>query len=288
MINLLISILLFNVLIVFFKLFEKFNIDNLQALIVNYLTSIILSLFLIEVPLNIDSIFQQSWTKHAIILGFLFISVFSLFAYSTQKVGIVITSVINKMSFVIPVIISFYIYSHEIFTLNKLIGIILAMVGVFLASTKKKGLIFNKKYIWLLIIIFFGQGFADIILNDSKLYIKQFQEISFFLLLFLSASIFGIIFFIIKYISVRNKINYRNIIAGIIFGIPNFYSILYFLKALQDNYFIERSSLIFPLTSVGIVISTSLLGVFIFKENLITRNFIGIVLAMISIYIISL
>ena len=151
-----------------------------------------------------------------------------------------------------------------------------------------KKLIFNKKYIWLLIIIFFGQGFADIILNDSKLYIKQFQEISFFLLLFLSASIFGIIFFIIKYISVRNKINYRNIIAGIIFGIPNFYSILYFLKALQDNYFIERSSLIFPLTSVGIVISTSLLGVFIFKENLITRNFIGIVLAMISIYIISL
>ena len=80
---------------------------------------------------------------------------------------------------------------------------------------------------------------------------------------------------------------FKNIIAGIIFGIPNFYSILYFLKALQSPDLILKTSFVFPFTSVAIVVSTTLVGVFFYKEKLFIRNYVGIVIALISIFIIS-
>ena len=287
MIDLFISVLLFNILVIFFKLFEKYKIDNLQALITNYIVSFLISCSLIKEDLVFTDFHNQIWFSHALIIGILFISIFNLYAYSTQKIGIALTSVNNKMSFIIPVIASFFIYNDEIFTLNKLVGISLALVGIFLASTKNTGLIFDKKYIWLLIILFLGQGIADIILNDSKLYIGNNDLLTFFLVLFLSASIFGIIIVSIKSIFGTVKIKFKNIIAGIIFGVPNFYSILYFLKALQSPDLISKTSFVFPLTSVAIVVSTTLVGIFFYNEKLFLRNYIGILIAIISIFIIS-
>ena len=287
MINLFISILLFNVLVIFFKLFEKYKIDNLQALIANYFISFLISLSLIKNDLEFTNIIEQPWFFHAIIIGILFISIFNLYAYSTQKIGIALTSVNNKMSFIIPVIASFFIYNDEIISSNKLVGIFLALIGIYLASTKKEGFIFDKKYMWLLVILFFGQGLADIILNDSKLYIGENDLLTFFLVLFLFASLFGIIILILKSIKNNTQIKFKNIIAGIIFGIPNFYSILYFLKALQSPDLISKTSFVFPFTSVAIVVSTTLVGVFFYKEKLFIRNYVGIVIALISIFIIS-
>ena len=285
MIYILISILLFNILVVFFKLFEKYNVDNLQALISNYFTSAILSFILLDNYKKISYQFEYDWIFHALILGGLFISIFNIYAFSTQKVGITTTSVINKMSFMIPVIFSILFYENEKFAFNILIGVCLAIIGIYLSSTNKRSFNFDKQYIWLLLIIFLGQGIVDIILNDSKFYIQKDENILFFLFLFLSATVTGILILIskkqIKFIKIKN------LIWGALFGIPNFFSIYYFLKALQSDYFIYKSYLIFPLTSVGIVVTTTLLGVLFYKELLTKRNIAGIVIAVISILIIS-
>ena len=285
MIYILISILLFNILVVFFKLFEKYNVDNLQALISNYFTSAILSFILLDDYKKISYQFEYDWIFHALILGGLFISIFNIYAFSTQKVGITTTSVINKMSFMIPVIFSILFYENEKFAFNILIGVCLAIIGIYFSSTNKRSFNFDKQYIWLLLIIFLGQGIVDIILNDSKFYIQKDENILFFLFLFLSATVTGILILIskkqIKFIKIKN------LIWGALFGIPNFFSIYYFLKALQSDYFIYKSYLIFPLTSVGIVVTTTLLGVLFYKELLTKRNIAGIVIAVISILIIS-
>ena len=49
-----------------------------------------------------------------------------------------------------------------------------------------------------------------------------------------------------------------------------------------------KSYLIFPLTSVGIVVTTTILGMLLYKEILTKRNLIGIAIAIVSILIISL
>ena len=285
MIYIAISIILFNVLVVFFKLFEKYNIDNLQALISNYFISALLSLLLLSDNDNIQSSIESEWFIHAIILGTLFISIFNIYALGIQKIGIATSSVINKMSFVIPVVFSIIFYENEIFSFSILFGVILALLGIYLSSTNNSSFNFDKKYLWIILIIFFGQGLVDIVLNDSKFYIPKDENILFFLILFISATTAGIlILFAKKQIS---HIKIKNLLWGAIFGIPNFFSIFYFLKALQSDYFIDKSYLIFPLTSVGIVVTTTFLGVLIYKEILTKRNLIGITIAVISILIIS-
>ena len=285
MIYIAISIILFNVLVVFFKLFEKYNIDNLQALISNYFISALLSLLLLSENDNIQSSIQSEWFIHAIILGTLFISIFNIYALGIQKIGIATSSVINKMSFVVPVVFSIIFYENEVFSLSILFGVLLALLGIYLSSTNNSSFNFDKKYLWIILIIFFGQGLVDIVLNDSKFYIPKDENILFFLILFISATTAGIlILFAKKQIS---HIKIKNLLWGAIFGIPNFFSIFYFLKALQSDYFIDKSYLIFPLTSVGIVVTTTFLGVLIYKEILTKRNLIGITIAVISILIIS-
>lgn len=286
MIYIAISIILFNVLVVFFKLFEKYNIDNLQALISNYFISALLSLLLLSENDNIQSSIESEWFIHAIILGTLFISIFNIYALGIQKIGIATSSVINKMSFVVPVVFSIIFYENEVFSLSILFGVLLALLGIYLSSTNNSSFNFDKKYLWIILIIFFGQGFVDIVLNDSKFYIPKDENILFFLILFISATTAGIlILFAKKQIS---HIKIKNLLWGAIFGIPNFFSIFYFLKALQSDYFIDKSYLIFPLTSVGIVVTTTFLGMLIYKEILTKRNLIGITIAIISILIISL
>ena len=286
MIYIAISIILFNVLVVFFKLFEKYNIDNLQALISNYFISALLSLLLLSENDNIQSSIESEWFIHAIILGTLFISIFNIYALGIQKIGIATSSVINKMSFVVPVVFSIIFYENEVFSLSILFGILLALLGIYLSSTNNSSFNFDKKYLWIILIIFFGQGLVDIVLNDSKFYIPKDENILFFLILFISATTAGIlILFAKKQIS---HIKIKNLLWGAIFGIPNFFSIFYFLKALQSDYFIDKSYLIFPLTSVGIVVTTTFLGMLIYKEILTKRNLIGITIAVISILIISL
>ena len=286
MIYIAISIILFNILVVFFKLFEKYNIDNLQALISNYFISALLSLLLLSENDNIQSSIESEWFIHAIILGTLFISIFNIYALGIQKIGIATSSVINKMSFVIPVVFSIIFYENEVFSLSILFGVLLALLGIYLSSTNNSSFNFDKKYLWIILIIFFGQGLVDIVLNDSKFYIPKDENILFFLILFISATTAGIlILFAKKQIS---HIKIKNLLWGAIFGIPNFFSIFYFLKALQSDYFIDKSYLIFPLTSVGIVVTTTFLGMLIYKEILTKRNLIGITIAVISILIISL
>ena len=286
MIYLAISIFLFNILVILFKLFEKYNINNLQALLVNYIVSTLLAFYFIEDTINIKNIIESEWIYHSIFIGILFISIFNIYAFCVQKVGITVTSVINKMSFIIPVIASIILYKDESFSLSILIGIVLALIGIYFSSTNNSSFKFNNKYIWLIAIIFFGQGLVDIILNDSKFHINENETMLFFLMLFISASITGLIILSFQYKFRKVSIKLKNLIWGIIFGIPNFYSILYFLKALQSSEFINKSSLILPLNSVGVVVSTTLVGVIIYKEILTRRNVVGILISILSILVI--
>ena len=81
MIYIAISIFLFNILVVFFKLFEKYNINNLQALIANYVISACLAFYFIEDSINIQNIIKSDWLIHSVLIGILFITIFMLSLY---------------------------------------------------------------------------------------------------------------------------------------------------------------------------------------------------------------
>jgi len=265
-------------------MFKKYKVDNLQALIVNYLTAAGCSYFFLEQDLSLNYVLNSDWLYHAMIIGTLFIIVFNFYAFGTQKVGIAVTTVANKMSLIIPVCAALILYP-ETNSFDKLKGIafFLALAGIYLSSTKAGKLSFNKKYLWLIILVFVGQGISDAVFND---FAQNFKEESylFFMMLFIIASISGIVILTGKSLSGRKSLKLKSIFWGIIFGIPNFFSLLFFLRALSDL----NSSIVFPLVSMGVIVSSSFIGMLIFKEKLSRNNWIGILLSICSIYIFSL
>jgi len=76
----------------------------------------------------------------------------------------------------------------------------------------------------------------------------------------------------------------KSIFGGILLGVPNYFSIVYLLKALSTEGM--ESSTAFTLNNVGIVILSTLFGLFIFNEKLISKNWFGIIIAIVSIILI--
>ena len=163
MIDILYTIITFSSMLILFKYFGKYQVNNLQAIIVNYFTAGSLALFIANlngIPILFQHIIFSPYILPSLIIGLLFIITFNLLAYGTQKIGIAISTVANKMSMIIPVIIGVYLFK-EALGIVKLIGIILAISAIYMTSTKGGKLSFDKKYIPIILLIFFGQGMAD-------------------------------------------------------------------------------------------------------------------------------
>jgi drug/metabolite transporter (DMT)-like permease len=265
-------------------MFEKYKVDNLQALIVNYITAGICSYFLLESSFSVVAILNSEWVYHAIIIGALFIVVFNFYAYGIQKVGISISTVANKMSLIISVCAALLLYPEtETFTYLKAVAFFLALAGIYLSSTNGGKLSFDKKYLWLILLIFIGQGLSDSLFNDFAQKFPNEGGYLFFMVLFFMASCIGILILTGKSFKKKKPLQLKSMFWGIIFGVPNFFSLVFFLKALGNM----ESSIVFPLVSMGVVVSSSLIGMFLFQEKLSKSNWVGILLSLCAIYIFS-
>ena len=284
MYNIIYTILLFNVLIIVFKMFEKYKVDNLQALIVNYITAGFCSYLFLETDFSLNYILESDWLYHSMIIGALFIIIFNFYAFGIQKAGVAVTTVANRMSLIIPVCAALILYPEEnTFTLLKGIAFFLALTGIYLSSTKGGKLSFDKKHLWLIILVFVGQGISDSIFNDFAQKFPNEGNYLFFMVLFFMASISGILILSGRSIRTRSPLQLKSIFWGVIFGIPNFFSLVFLLKALGSI----SSSIVFPIVGMGVVISSSLIGLLLFQEKLIRSNWIGILLSICAIYIFS-
>lgn len=287
MIYLLLSILASTIIFIIFKLFEKFQINIFQAIVVNYCIAFTTGILSYNGTITISQLPNLDWFYYTLILGALFIIVFNLMAITTQKSGLSVVSVATKMSVVVPVLFGLLYYNESLGTV-KLIGIAIALIAVYLTSNKsKQGISVNRKSIVLPILVFIGSGIIDTsikFLEDT--YVANNDVPLFSAIIFLAAAIIGFIFIIIQIIRGSFKFEFKNIIAGICLGVPNYFSIYFLVKTLRSD--ILESSGIFAINNVSIVALSTFAGIFIFKEKLIRKNWIGIALAILSIVLISI
>lgn len=285
MFYLLFSICISSFLFVIFKLFDVLKINTFQAIVVNYLTAAVLGFNLSNNSISFQEIPSQPWFLGAFLLGIMFILVFNIMALTSQKNGLSVASVSSKMSVVIAIIFGVWYYEESI-GLVKLIGILLALVAVYLTSIKEKNEVVKKNKDFLFpILLFFGSGAIDTSLKYVETSFVAEGGVPLF-----SATIFGCAFvlgvIVLTYQKVKGILSFefKSILGGILLGVPNYFSIVYLLKALSTEGM--ESSTAFTLNNVGIVILSTLFGLFIFKEKLISKNWFGIVIAIVSIILI--
>lgn len=286
MIYLLLSILASTAIFVTFKLFERFKINTLQAIVVNYFTASAFGVLSYEAKINTLEIINSKWFYGAILLGFLFISVFNLMALTAQRNGLSVASVAGKMSVIIPVVFGLYAYNESL-GFQKIFGIVLALIAVYLTAIKTKTSISWRQGLLLPFLLFLGSGVIDASLKYFETaYVPKNGVPVFSATIFGCAAIIGLLILIYKSINQNFKFEIKNAIGGIILGVINYYSIIYLLKALQ--YKGLESSTLFTVNNVAIVMVSTLLGLFLFRESISKKNWLGISLAIVSILLVTL
>lgn len=285
MIYLILSIVISSFIYVIFKLFVRYNINTLQAIVINYIIACIIGVISYRNEIDYLQTPHKPWFLGAFLLGFLFIAVFNVMALTSQKNGISVASVAGKMSVVIPVIFAVLVYGEQL-EVVKIIGIGLALIAVYLTSIKQSSVIIQKKNIVYPLLLFVGSGIIDTSLKYIETTYVKNQEIPLYTAtIFFCAACIGFIILIYRFIKGTLKLSLKNIIGGIALGIPNYYSVFYLLKALQSDSF--NSATIFTINNVAIVMLSTLLGIVIFKEKLIRKNWVGIIIAILSIFLVA-
>lgn len=287
MIYLVLSVLTATLLLVIFKLFARFKINILHAIVVNYLVASTCGFMAFEGKLELENIPNYSWFYYTVLLGSFFIGVFILMAITTQRSGLSVVSVATKMSLAIPILFGL-LYYKESLGIFKLVGILLALAAVYLASIKSKdGLIISRRNIIFPLLVFLGSGIIDLsikFIEDS--YVTEDQVPLFSAVVFTSAAVIGILLLVVQGIRGRFKFELRNIVGGIILGIVNYGSLYYLVKALRSD--ILESSGIFTVNNVAVVMLSTLAGIVLFKEKLLPKNWLGVFLAVLSILLVTL
>lgn len=284
MIYLVLSILISSLLFVIFKLFDVFKINTLQAIVVNYVIALSFGLWTSDLTLSVVDIPEQSWFLGAFTLGFLFISVFNIMGVTAQRNGLSVASVAGKMSVVIPIIFGILVYNEGV-GFVKVIGILTALVAVYLSSAKSDTNPVKFKNLLFPLLLFVGSGVLDTGLKYVETTsVSKGEEPLFLATIFGCAFVLGFFVVVSQMINGKFKFQWKNIVGGIVLGVPNYYSMEFLLKAFKTD--IESSTL-FTINNVGIVILTTVFALFFFKEKLIKKNWVGIVLAVVSILLVS-
>ena len=287
MIEITLTIVTFSLMLIIFKYFEIFKVNNLQAIIVNYITAGVLALVadgsVLTNNFSITNLFQSTFIYYALIIGVLFIITFNLIAFGTQKIGIAITTVSNKMSMIIPVLIGLFVFKEDKNFL-KLIGIVLAILAIFFSCSKNGKLSFDKKYLPVIILVFIGQGIADSTLKWAQEFaINASNNNVFFATTFFTAAFSGTLFMMIQLRKIT--VTLRSLLWGVILGIPNYFTLYFFVEALSARVF--ESSQVFPIVNMGVIVLTAVMGIILFREHLSKSNWMGILLALIAISLIT-
>ncbi len=285
MFYLIITILLNVVISAIFKVLPKFKIDTLQAIVVNYCVCVITgSLFLGHVPFHTSN-FSQPWFLWAMLMGASFISIFNLIAYCTRVDGITTATISNKLSLVIPVVIAI-VFFKEAAGIAKIAGIILALPAVYLTTRVKENNGKTPSLLWPLL-LFIGSGLLDALVNFVQRSFLDTAEVqaTYTIYCFAVAACLGIALVTVMIITKKIELHWRNIIAGICIGVPNYFSIYFLIRCINSG--IMQSSATIPVLNIGTLVASSLTAILIFKEKANSQRIIGLLLSIVAILLIA-
>ncbi|WP_306550907.1 EamA/RhaT family transporter [Daejeonella sp.] len=276
MIFILISVCFSVFVSVLLKLAKRYDIDNKQAIAWNYSIAGLLTwlIYRPELPSISESIFPIYF-----VLGFLLPSLFVILAFSIRYTGIVKTDIAQRLSLFIPVIASFLLFYEEKSPL-KIIGIAIAFMAIIFSIPWKKETNAKKSFWIYPVLVFIGMGIIDTLFKQ----IAKTTTIPFtssLLVVFIIAFVLSFSYLLYLYLFKNMKFTLINMVCGWILGIANFGNILFYMKAHQD--LAKQPSLVFSTMNIGVILLGSAVGVFIFREKLSRLNYVGILLALISI-----
>lgn len=280
MLYLILSILSSVIVGVIFKISRKYSINTTQIVGWNYVFALLLCYFIFSPDISTVEA-TAPWIIY-IPLGILLPSIFLFLAASIKHMGIVKTDAAQRLSLFIPLLAAWLLF-HEEFTTLKVIAFIIALPALLLILSKKTE---NKNNNWIYpTMVFVGFGVIDILFKQIALATSLPFTTSLFIVFGISLAII-IAVVLYELVIKKVKITAINLGLGALVGIFNFSNILFYLKAHQA--FAKNPSTVFAAMNMGVIIIGSLVGILVFKEKLNAKNYLGLVIALAAIILITI
>jgi len=289
MFYLLLCILSSTVVLITFKLLNRFSVNNFSAIIINYLAASVAGFFLAKGEL---SGFYQLGILPILLMvamGVLFITMFHFLGKSTQTAGVAITSVAAKMSVIIPILVSVLIDPNDKLNAVRLAGILLALIAVLLLVIPRKTEKFKPVKTYLPLIIFLGIGMVDASVKVAQQYFVT-NELNplFNAIVFAMAGITGLLLLPFNTHAAKDFHKFKTWLLGTLLGLANFGS-MYFMVAALNHVGSKgtplEGSVLFGINNLGVVLAGTLVGLLLFGERPSKTNLSGIALSVLAIVI---
>ncbi len=276
------SILFSVLLLVNFRMHQKWKVDTTVAILFNYPVCFLTGWFhqIDALPFNWPD-FLESFGILALGVGFVITFLFS--GMSTQKNGMAVTSLANNLSLVVPVLFSiFLLQQFNSLHWQTIVGLLMAFTAIFLFNpTISK--IDNKGSYWALIAVFIGYGLTNTAFTYLNAAVAQIVggTIPFMLMALVGSMIASVIVLNVQFARGKIAINRQSILAAIPLGLPNFFSFYFLLKAL--DFYKNNAAVVLPAYNIGVIACTTLVAGLFFNEKFNKKQYSGLLLGVLAI-----
>lgn len=223
-------------------------------------------------------------------MGLVYFIAFFFVIYCVRVVGVSSTTVVGSLSLLLPIIVAAIVWDSTPNSI-QIGGIVLALISLLLIAIKPQANIESnadrsgsrKGGRWIaptvLIGFFLLCGISRIAQEAFKFESVLDQKPTFLLSAFVLAGIPSAVALLYR----RRRIHKMEWVIGIIMGVSNLLQTLLILKALDhiDGY------IVFPLSSAGGIVFTTLIATLFLQEKLRRRAYVGIAVAVIALVLLN-
>lgn len=303
MIAALLVIITNSLVFVIFKLFQRYQVHIKRVIIINYTTAVIISYFAIRKSIDFNLLWNSKWIIPAIIIGIIYVLNFYVIDLCTKNFNLAVTSLSGKISVVIPVLTGIIIL-HESFGWMRVVGILLALLSLFLIlkpenSRNSKSFFESpakiaKLFIPIALFLFYGISDALFQVSQKKLFYSSISPASegfvnengiFVLTVFSVCLLFSILFTTAAKENPIRFYKFRDLIGGIALGIVNLIGGFMLLEAVSH---VNNTGVLFSVINISVVLLTTIIGIVYFKEKLRTINIVGIGIAFLALILLNI
>lgn len=257
----------FNTGMIFVMRYSESHSGNRYGVtIFNYLTGLAISLLLLRgkslcVPTEAGRFALALSAPN----GVLFVVCLLLIQYNIKKNGAPMTATFNRLGILIPTILS-ALFFHEIPSALKAMGLALAIFSIVYMNGRQEGDCGHGMNVSLLL-LFAAGGCVDLVSKLFGIYGDAFLQEHFIAYTF----IFALIVSIGICLKENRTITRRDVIAGILVGIPNQLTALCLLKAVG----LLPAYMVFPVQSAAVILVVNVINFAVFHETLRAREYVG-------------
>ena len=204
-----------------------------------------------------------------IVCGALYLGGFLLMQWNTARNGVVLSATFMRLGVMVPTMLSMLIFG-ETPRATQLIGLAGAVCAIFLMNGKGDR---TAGSIVSLVVMMLTGGTSDFM---SKVYEQMGNPAlsnHFLLYIFAAALVMCAALCIVR----RQRLTGKDVLFGLIIGVPNYLSAKFLLQALEQ----VPAVIVYPTYSVGTILLVAVVGMLCFRERLNQRKSVamGVILA---------